>query len=41
MRRGPVRYDKMAHGGGGELPPDEAVSVEGPRLEPAVAGPVR
>jgi hypothetical protein len=41
LRGGPVRYDKMAHDGGAELQPADVGSLDGPRLEPAIAGPSR
>ena len=41
LRGGPVQYDKMAHGGGGESPLDEDSALTGESLEPAIAGPSR
>jgi hypothetical protein len=41
LRGGPVRYDKMAHGGGGEAPLDDDAPLDGASLEPAIAGPSR
>src|SRR5438132_459627 len=34
LRGGPVQYDKMAHGGGGESPLDEDSALTGESLEP-------
>jgi hypothetical protein len=41
LRGGPVTYDKMAHGEAAESQPADVASLDGPRPEPALAGPSR